>query len=487
MISLLYAEGDYQEKLKRHMQDMIGEISLEKLEAVIQTILKKQGIKITDYSMNNIVLHFAISIERIRQGNVLDFTTGYRLEQDSAEYYLTQEITELLRKEYHIEFTTMEIQQLSLLFVGLQNEYLTNTNENELSSFVEDKIITALQESLDKVKKMYLIDLQTPKLFNKLAIHLQSLYDRSQYERYTRNTGLLDIKTAYPLVYDIAVYISMLIQDKLSIWFNDDEISFIALHIGVYLESCKDDGPEVKLVVEIDRYYNIEEVITQKLKKQLNENISVQLFDSKKTAVEDYDVYLTTRERAAEMSGAIYVHPILTRKDIELIEKRIRLKKKSIWRKRMFDLIDSFIVEHLYFNQFASSTNTPKSIRKKMVEQMVKYDVIDQSFEIKMEKKEELSSTSFPSGIAVPHFIEQNANKSGISILTLQDYLKWDGYSVNLVALVAISQTDSKDFSDFFETFIEVVSDPINVRQLAHSDSFEEFVIRLKTMIGNEE
>ena len=71
MISLLYNEGDYQEKLKYHIQDMIGEISLTDLEQRIRDVLALHKIKINQYSMNNIVLHFAISIERIRQGNDL--------------------------------------------------------------------------------------------------------------------------------------------------------------------------------------------------------------------------------------------------------------------------------------------------------------------------------------------------------------------------------------------------------------------------------
>lgn len=71
MISLLYEEGDYQEKLKYHVQDMIGTLSLIDLEQTIHDVLASHKIKINRYSMNNIVLHFAISIERIRQGNDL--------------------------------------------------------------------------------------------------------------------------------------------------------------------------------------------------------------------------------------------------------------------------------------------------------------------------------------------------------------------------------------------------------------------------------
>ena len=66
-------------------------------------------------------------------------------------------------------------------------------------------------------------------------------------------------------------------------------------------------------------------------------------------------------------------------------------------------------------------------------------------------QREAMSSTSFPSGIAVPHSLEQQAKKSALSIMTLQETLKWDEYPVQIVALVAISQDEAKEFNDFFE------------------------------------
>lgn len=46
-------------------------------------------------------------------------------------------------------------------------------------------------------KEAYFIDLQDDAFFNKLAIHLQNLYNRSRYEHFTRNSNLLDIKKEF--------------------------------------------------------------------------------------------------------------------------------------------------------------------------------------------------------------------------------------------------------------------------------------------------
>lgn len=488
MISLLYDEGDYQEKLKYHIQDMIGEISLADLERRIRDVLALHQIKINQYSMNNIVLHFAISIERIRQGNNLKIIKDYPLNIHSTEYQISKEITDILSHFYQIDFSDSEIQQLALLFVGLQNEYLTTHKESKLSEFVELRFIKVLQEVLSDVKETYLIDLQDEAFFNKLAIHLQSLYDRSQYERFTRNSSLLDIKTAYPLTYDIAVYISMLLQEKLAIWFNDDEISFIALHIGAYLESKKDSGPKLRVLVDVNDYHDFETTNIKNLRNALEKDITIVDVKNQLNDIQNCDVYLTSdREKAVEVNGAVYVHPILTRKDLEKVQKRVTAKKKSCWRQKMFSYIDRFMVEELYIGQFDPSDSTPESIRQKMFQKMFVSGFVDSEFSKTMEKREAMSPTSFPSGIAVPHSIEQNAQKSAISVMTLQENIRWCNYSVEMVALVAIAQAESKEFNEFFEMFIEIVSEPVNVKQLAATDDFTEFILKLKVLVDADE
>lgn len=71
--------------------------------------------------------------------------------------------------------------------------------------------------------------------------------------------------------------------------------------------------------------------------------------------------------------------------------------------------------------------------------------------------------------------------------MTLQETLKWDEYPVQIVALVAISQDEAKEFNDFFEMFIEIVSDPINVRLLASAENFTEFILKMKMLVETEE
>ncbi|ENJ5105385.1 BglG family transcription antiterminator [Listeria monocytogenes] len=487
MISLLYEEGGYRESIKSRIQEMIEFVSIDKLQNIVKEVLAQESITTNQYSMMNIVLHYAISIVRIQQGNTLIETQKTLIRKHSKEYEISKKIAKILSEEYQIHFSEAETKQLGLLYVGLQNEQSANANHGELDQFVDKKIIDALKIVLANVEETYLIDLQNEQLFIKLAIHVQSLYYRSRYKAYTRNLSLLDIKTSYPVTFDIAVYISSLLQEKLAIDFNEDEISFIALHIGSFLESENRDYLRLEIGLLVDDYHDLRTNMLKKLRARFENEATIELIENEDYE-ENFDIILTTnRDVALEKAGSIFIHPLLTTKDIKKITSRIQTKKKILENNIRGQQIDRYIVRSLYSNQVDPSELTPAKIREQMISKMEKQTFVTPEFKEKVEKREQMAPTSFPSGIAIPHSIKNDALQSGVSIMTLQEPIYWNDVKVKIIALVAISKKDATEFNDFFEKFVEIVSEPINTKRLSMVESFEEFIRKLKMMMEESE
>ncbi|EGC8430421.1 BglG family transcription antiterminator [Listeria monocytogenes] len=487
MISLLYEEGGYRESIKSRIQEMIEFVSIDKLQNIVKEVLAQESITTNQYSMMNIVLHYTISIVRIQQGNTLIETQKTLIRKHSKEYEISKKIAKILSEEYQIHFSEAETKQLGLLYVGLQNEQSANANHGELDQFVDKKIIDALKIVLANVEETYLVDLQNEQLFIKLAIHVQSLYYRSRYKAYTRNLSLLDIKTSYPVTFDIAVYISSLLQEKLAIDFNEDEISFIALHIGSFLESENRDYIRLEIGLLVDDYHDLRTNMLKKLRARFENEATIELIENEDYE-ENFDIILTTnRDVALEKAGSIFIHPLLTTKDIKKITSRIQTKKKILENNIRGQQIDRYIVRSLYSNQIDPSELTPAKIREQMISKMEKQTFVTPEFKEKVGKREQMAPTSFPSGIAIPHSIKNDALQSGVSIMTLQEPIYWNDVKVKIIALVAISKKDATEFNDFFEKFVEIVSEPINTKRLSMVESFEEFIRKLKMMMEESE
>lgn len=63
----------------------------------------------------------------------------------------------------------------------------------------------------------------------------------------------------------------------------------------------------------------------------------------------------------------------------------------------------------------------------------------------------------------------------------------WANYPIKLVAFIAINKEEANAFNDFFEKFIEIVSEPINTKQLSMSENHAEFIGKLRTMVEADE
>ncbi|PHP53578.1 PTS sugar transporter subunit IIA [Actinomyces ruminis] len=93
-----------------------------------------------------------------------------------------------------------------------------------------------------------------------------------------------------------------------------------------------------------------------------------------------------------------------------------------------------------------------------------------------VKEREQLSTTAFASGAAIPHTIEMTAARTAIAVCLADRSVDWDGTPVRLVAMLCLS-ADSRDaFGDVFDAVIKALVDPAKVARLAVADSYDAFV-----------
>ncbi|HCJ4525187.1 TPA: PTS sugar transporter subunit IIA, partial [Listeria innocua] len=244
---------------------------------------------------------------------------------------------------------------------------------------------------------------------------------------------------------------------------------------------------KLEIGILVDDYHDLKTNMLKKLRTLFENDATIEVIENERCD-EQYDIILTTnRDTALEKAGSIFIHPLLTAKDIKKITSRIHTKKKMLENNLLGQQIDRYIVPSLYSNQIDPSELTPQKIREQMVSKMEKAAFVKPDFKEKVEKREQMAPTSFPSGIAIPHSIKNDAIRSGVSMMTLQEPIYWNDVKVKMIALVAISKKDANEFNDFFEKFVEIVSEPINAKRLSMTESFTEFIQKLKMMVEESE
>ncbi|MCY7915897.1 PRD domain-containing protein, partial [Bacillus haynesii] len=92
---------------------------------------------------------------------------------------------------------------------------------------------------LEKVHECYFIEIVDDEFFVKFTLHIRNLLFRAKHGQMVKNPLTYKLKDSYPLIYELAVFISNQIQLMENIHIGEDEISYIAFHIGSYFERRK--------------------------------------------------------------------------------------------------------------------------------------------------------------------------------------------------------------------------------------------------------
>jgi lichenan operon transcriptional antiterminator len=115
---------------------------------------------------------------------------------------------------------------------------------------------------------------------------------------------------------------------------------------------------------------------------------------------------------------------------------------------------------------------------------LVGQGVIDDEYVERTIERERLSSTAFTDALAVPHALEMTASRTAIAIGIADPSIPWGDGRVQVVALVAFSETDREAFQTVFEQFVEVFSERDSVQRIVRrATDFGGFLDELVAVI----
>ena len=77
----------------------------------------------------------------------------------------------------------------------------------------------------------------------------------------------------YPILFDIAVYLSSLIARDLEIEIAEDEIAFLALHLGSFLDEQEENEYKIRTQLKISGYLDRENRVLGCLEKRFGDEL----------------------------------------------------------------------------------------------------------------------------------------------------------------------------------------------------------------------
>ncbi len=457
------------------LAEVFPDIDVRFVKEAINDALQKKNLFMDEYSLTNLLLHMTISLNQeingiVPKGNIEQFN-----HQD-----IIDEICLPIEKKYDFEFSSSSKQQFALILatrVRSEDNSIYNSLKNKESLDIVDEIFQKMFEN-------YNLDMNPSSMKNSFCLHIDSLISRLKNGIVIKNPLHNLIKTTSPITYDLAIYAANIITSRTGYILSENEIAYIALHLGTRLEEIRNARNRLKAIIVCPEYYMYNSSL-QRINQIYNEDVYIKdVYTSFDDLEEDDDVDFcictvlpTSNDYGLKL---LRVTPFLSRDDRKMITETISYIKKQKRIEANKENAESLFKKELFFNkmEFYDKNEAIDFI----CEQLVKYGYVSRDFKEAIINRENVAPTDF-NLIAIPHPVDYHANKTVISVSLLKKPIHWSKSDISIIFMIAMNNNDFVVFEDIFSSLIELTSDNEKVHKLLQSKDYNDFVKKLVDML----
>lgn len=455
MSHIIYEDTDSNFSNIEYLYDYFEKRMIDSLSIIINKTLKKYQYYINDFSFMNLLLHLTVLIDRVIAGESNSKSQYNYLEIDTSNPVISDLCFEI---ENEFNITLRENEKIDISFLIQTDATITLSKID--TSFVElvgEDLYAYTLDILTKVKKIYQIDLFDDTFIVPFCLHIKKLIIRSKNNKMNRNPMTNMLKRKSPLIYDIAVLISLKFSEHYSIHIEEDEIAYIALHVGAEVERQKKKLEKVECVICCPNYLDMSENIKHFLLENFDADINIITFVNYPHQLNSFkfQLVITTYEiESTKDFESVVISPInmeRAKNEIDLVLDKLKNQSKIKFLQNNFN---SFFESQTFF--YTKENLTKEEVLQLLCTRLVDLTYVHPSFHENVLEREKMSSTSF-GNIAIPHSVNMNAIKTNISILVSEKGINWDGSIVNIVFLTSINEIDKRHFRIIYEAILELI------------------------------
>lgn len=459
------------------LASLFRDFDLIMVKKILEETLKEYHYHVRELVIPRLMMHIGITIERMIRYNFIKTDRGNDELKNSVEYEIAQRFFYKVASEINIKVVEDEVVLFALLLLGKKGTNYSNEIVKEKIDYSAAELVLNI---IEDIKATFDIDFSGDNEFKVgLEMHIMSLLERHIHNIEVDNMYLQEIKRKYPLIFEMGVRVCKLMEDQIHIRIKENEISFIALHLGAAYEranlKCK-----YKVVMIYPYNQTLSDLCLQKVMNRFSDRIDIiecmNFFEA--SAVEDLkpDLILTTLPLEHDLDIlTIEISLFVNNKDESNIFKALNRLDEIRYKDDFEFLILKLIKKEFFYTGI--QVESPKEIISQMCDKLYDKGYVTGEFKESVIQRENISATSFVYGFSVPHSINGRAAiQSTLSIAILNDPIKWGEFDVRFVILLAITEDNRKMLRIFFDWLSSIISNSSKFATMLEAKSYEEFV-----------
>lgn len=448
------------------------------IKNIVLNILNENNYIIRECCYYGLLENIAICLYRCRNKSHINEPPDISIDVQSDEYKISLAIYKEYSKLWKIDVLENDVLFLASLLKG-QISSKNQDNQNNEILIVNDSFCNEIKEIVHYTFNHYGlkfdINEENDFIYN-FSMHVKALIQRAKNNNKIQNEMLLSIQKNCPFIYDVAIFIYDRIKDKYQVNINNDEIGYIAVHIGFLIERTNKNCINILLITS--SYNNVNKQIKTKLLSEYGDSINI-IEDPNKFSKQGIDLIISNQEKNIIGTRSVLISPFFDYNDQQKVRNSIKECVK-IKNELFTDVVyATFLSEKLFFRN--NNIVTKEDAIKFMVQKLEEQKAVNEDFLDCVIQREELSSTCFFNSFAIPHGLYFEANKSRCCILLSDEGIRWDNSNIHIVILIAVRYHDRHIFMKMYDTIIQALQNEKKLLEIIKAESLIEFIDIIKS------
>lgn len=465
-------------------------LDFEELAIIILEECGEYNLKISDFILQNLVVHISLAVRRIHEGFCINKLSNNFM-QDSNVYNVSDRILKRISHLTGIVFPKEEINYVALHLISKSHMKSSCKDILEIDEKIKDELIDYFIKKNTRMSHIFQSD---SNLLRGLVSHLKLLLIRLKNQVNLENPLLLEIKEQH----SDSFYLSMDLVKNLPILsgfeLSDDEIAYISLHIMAGMEKFKEQQ-KINILVICATGFGSAQMLRSRIHNELGNLVNIinviGYYELDCESLKNVDAIIST----VELENIVLSIPIFTvsvflnNEEVLLLkdkllqlhgfgnQEKISLSSEHKPNLKVREIFDKYFSE-LNFAIFEESIDKEKLIDS-MIQRLSFDENIDYSDNMKksLDKREKLSSVVFNKNIAVPHAIKPLSNYHKISVAIVKPGVSWseEFSNIKLIFLPSFSKINNEGLKDITRKIVQLTDRYDIQRKLISCENFQQF------------
>lgn len=470
---MIYDEGSCSYISFKSLEDQFERELVWGVKVLLEDFYSDWNLYINDFSKMNLLLHILIIIHRIRTNNYVEEEFADIPLQHNPYKSLVEKLDTYLYNSFNIHL--IEEEKHNICMQCIINANSCPDDNVELQDYIEVDIADDVVHILKAVEAEYQIDIMDQAFFDRFIMHISLLLHRAKKREYIRNPLAKSVKSNCPFIFEVAVSIAVRLMKKFDNVIKEDEITYIALHIGQQIEKHIAENRKIRTVLLFPEYRDLGAKFYNSLLLEFGDVLLIDkiIRDEMELELLTYDLVITIVElQEITPIKSIVVPPFYYKLNkmllIEIIDSIIEMKSKKL----LMEKFDQYFEAELFV--YRSETDKLTMIHQ-LCERLSQKGYVEDAFEQAVLDREYASSTAF-GNIAIPHSQTHNGLKNKVAVAISDRGIMWDNTGkVNIIFLVSIRHEEAFELHAIYESLLKISQDESRNEALVKAKTIEEF------------